>query len=627
MDIKFTIVAVFLLVLLIFIYTILLPKEISPLEIYQKLLIKSTDSPVAFTYKKIGNNYINYYVSDGQLIPQTEEFPVTFLGTKYTEAKVGEVIINTDGFSISGVEKNFTCPQYYTWNSSTEQCEAENPCTGKNIGDIVGLNKYQSSEILKSNLSNNFTHEKIYVICTSIDPLNYDIKYCKYNEIFNGSDCVFYDVCQNLTQFTKHTTQIDNTALAANEYYICIDGVSQKKDCTNNLVFNDKFLACMEKGACDGEPDGTTFQRNINQYIICENNIEQIVDCIQGVISVNGVYQCVNVACNSDLIYYVNDWVNIPIGINTCIDNIPGTQTIEYTEKTKTFNDTIITYIDVYYNVEDGTSTPITDMSPFELNVAVTLTEPNTQTQYDINWWTEFPIMSFLITSETVVVGQFDESKIYLGFVTTDLLVEYTGPSADTITPFNYNSSIIKLQFTVEYNATTTFTYDSKNVNIENTTLIPNQLIQFTLTNDFVYFVTPLHLNDTTVTLYAFKLPISVFDPTKYSTITSGFGQSSLVLSNSILDTFYKTNELISRFVVATFTSPNSFVPAVFSLFNLSNSLSQFMQYCIVLPINTEVTTDSTLDSARNLESQTYTTIDSTTYATFFPSNINFSFT
>lgn len=623
MDVKFVVTAIFLLLTLIFIYIILLPKNIEPLEIYQKLLIKRTDSPVAFTYKKIGNRYINYYVSDGQLVPQTEEYPVTFLGTKYTESKIGDVIINSDGFSISGIEKKFTCPQYYTWNLTNEQCEAENPCTGKNVGDIVGLNKYQSNEILKSD---NLTHKKIYVVCTSIDPPNYDIKYCNYNEIFNGSDCVFYDVCQNLTQYTKHTTKIDDTTLNDNEYYICIDGVSQKKACTNDLVFNDKYLACMEKGACDGEPDGTTFQRNINQYIICENNAEQIVDCVQGVISVNGAYQCVNTACNTELVYYINDWVHIPIGKNTCVNNVPGTQTIPYTEKTKTFNDTVITYIDVYYNIEDGTSTPITDMTEFQSTVTVTQTEPNTQTDYEINWWTELPIMTFLVTEDTVVVGQFDESKTYLGFVTTDTLVEYTGSSADTIVPFTYNSNIIKLQFTVEYAGGITFTYDSKNVNLADTTFIPNQLRQLTVTTDSVYFVTPLHMNNTTVILYAFKLPISVFDSTRYSTIATGYDQSSLILINTVLDKFYKTNEKIARFVVTTFQSPSSFVPAVFALFNLSASFSQYMQYCIVPPINTEVTSDSTLASSRDLENQTYTTLDSATFATFFPANINYSF-
>lgn len=312
-------------ILLLIYYVFIYQKKETPFDVFLKLIRHNKETILAFTYKKNGpEEYLNYYVNDNlELEPRIEKYPVTFEGLPVDDVKYHGIISDIDnGFIISGIEFPFRCPNGWTYNNG--KCELENICKPDDIDVYKGISYYHFNEAFKAKRSTVF-HPRLFMDCNTNER-----KHCEINELYVGGEsisniyqpCEPYDLCQDLLTMTTHNYPIFvGDKLGPNEFYICQNGVSQRRSCPENTQFSRTQNGCLPVSRCFDREDNTTiYTGNPNQFILCLNGQENVVRCANGVF--NGgpnQIECVNSIClNPRLIFHRFRDVTIPIGRQFC---------------------------------------------------------------------------------------------------------------------------------------------------------------------------------------------------------------------------------------------------------------------------------------------------------------------
>lgn len=321
------------LIILAIVYFVLLyqpPETID--DVYLRILRSTSDLILAFTYKKIDDKYENYYLNDDFLMEQRiESFPVDHLGNPVSMVDSTHGIKSRlpNGFAISGIDFPFVCPNAWTYNDDTRQCQLDPVCDHP-TDDVYyrGISLYQFNEMVPLSSNVNY-HPRLFVNCGTDTT-----EACGENELYMGGErslitsgipCAPYDICSDRLTRTLHRfpTSVNEIPLDDNEYFICNNGVSQRVRCPENLQFSTIQMACVRPNICINEPDGTTFPTNDNGFIVCRGGIEQNINCPGNTIlsSVTNRLECVNVACATPTVIFrsVDTVFRIPHGISSCI--------------------------------------------------------------------------------------------------------------------------------------------------------------------------------------------------------------------------------------------------------------------------------------------------------------------
>ena len=351
-------VVAILVFLIGFSYSVNKPNNVSIMDRYLQYISNNSTAPppLAFTHAKVGNNkYENYYFDSitGNFVAQIQEWPINLDGTKYDEnLQHGIVIETTDGFAVSGVLGNFSCPDnnkgQWVWDKESKVCKTKPLCNGNaDVNFIKGLTTYHQSQSTVNTTSNGTTinrrgggkkfHDRIYATCMDHNG-NFTIDACQDNMIFNQkerqavvpneSPCDYYDICMENVNNYKHRTKIGKLqTLAPNEYYVCVNGISELKSCMPPLVYNTSFEACQEVGPCWDMDDGTTapIAGSNSSYYLCKNQEEYTVNCSVGVYAENGSQklECVNTDCGLERYEdsFSNSFFHYPLSAWVCKKN------------------------------------------------------------------------------------------------------------------------------------------------------------------------------------------------------------------------------------------------------------------------------------------------------------------
>lgn len=341
MNLKiYIIIFVVLVVFLILYYVIQKPKSNDIIDTYSRYLLRETNPATAFTYKSLGNGqYENYYLNYDPNIPdvirkEVNDYPVDSTGIKYTPLEHGTVTESENGFRISGVDTIFDCPTNWIWNTIDKTCNLKPICNSDENNMYKGLDLYyfnlnevQNKIPVKTNKNSNKNvkyHDRLYISC--LENENYDIEECELNTLYNqlqiqpntNNPCQYYDICEDLNEYTIHTYDIGNgVQLKENEYYLCINSVSELQTCKDNSIFNQDLNGCVENNPCANKENNYTFPIDDKSYISCINGQQFTVNCQNNVYDLNGSE---NLECQIDksqkyIDYFRNNYFTIPISL------------------------------------------------------------------------------------------------------------------------------------------------------------------------------------------------------------------------------------------------------------------------------------------------------------------------
>ncbi|UOT91769.1 Vp91 [Aratus pisonii nudivirus] len=335
MNITVYIIISVCLFIIIFIYYYLQKSKnkLNIVDTYSRYLLREPNPVSAFTYKQLSNNqYENYYLNynpeiNDIIVKEVNDYPVDGDGVQYITTEHGTVTENDKGFTISGCDTVFECPENWYWDVDSKTCKLKDICN-EQTALIKGLDLYYFNLTEKSTKY----HDRLYVLCKN-DTVDYDIKECPLNSLYNqlseqpanADPCVKYDICQDLREYTIHKVDIGNgIELKDNEYYICINSKSEIKECETNAVFNTSYNGCVKLNQCAFEDNGFTIPIDSNSYTLCNNGNEFIVNCQNSVYEGNGSdkLECVIDKSETFKDYFVNDYILIPINLYIYQNNV-----------------------------------------------------------------------------------------------------------------------------------------------------------------------------------------------------------------------------------------------------------------------------------------------------------------
>lgn len=240
--------------------------------------------PTSVTLKQENNKtYKVLEYEDGKWKINYKDDPILFDGSKFRPTEHGNITYKTDGFTVQGSEMEFICPNPYTWNNNTKQCELKKLC--KDSEKILkGITKdyfyYYNNKINLKTLQNKSYHSRIYIACPEDE-----IKICGDNYIYNQNEtnpidsnpCIPYDICQDKMNGDKHIFDFKKE-LKDNEFYICQNGESIKQSCGKNK-FDEFSMGCISI-ACKY---GDLKPNNENSYFKCIDGVYRLQECKFGV--------------------------------------------------------------------------------------------------------------------------------------------------------------------------------------------------------------------------------------------------------------------------------------------------------------------------------------------------------
>lgn len=296
----------------------------TPKDVLLRLIRNNPETIMAFTYKRVdGNKYLNYYVTlDLDLESKVEDFPVTFDGLPFTPGNHGLKYDIENGFGITGIEFPFRCPD--GWNFKDGKCILDPICKPDDIDVYKGINYYQFAQAR----TNDIFHPRVYIDCNTLN-----LKNCAINELYIGGEsisqnlnpCEPYDLCQDMLTMSTHNYPIfSGDVLEDNEFYICKNGVSERRICPDDTKFSRMQGGCLPYNMCLDAADGTRLDRgNDDSFILCRGGLENIVRCANGVFRNNGTIECVNSSCLNPRILYetFSNRITIPVGKVYCAPN------------------------------------------------------------------------------------------------------------------------------------------------------------------------------------------------------------------------------------------------------------------------------------------------------------------
>lgn len=315
-------------VVLLFYYILTYQKPETPIEVYIRLLRVLPQTPVAFTYSKLGSKYENFMVNDeGGLDRTLDDAPINYDGTFFQEPSIrhGNLVENSTGFTITGIDIPFSCP--LPWIYENGKCVIPKICPDGETNTFRGIDYYYFSENLNPSFTNIAFHPRLYYKCNA--PTEPTVEACAPNELYTGGavvsadaglPCTFYDVCADRTNRTTHQFQIDDRVLAENEFYVCENGVSVLRQCPPLTGFSRIANACIQINRCLNLETGT-FEIDENRFALCRNGQEVAINCPRGVFPLpDQQFQCRNPACEVETTHMrtVPPYFRYPDGFVSC---------------------------------------------------------------------------------------------------------------------------------------------------------------------------------------------------------------------------------------------------------------------------------------------------------------------
>jgi hypothetical protein len=291
----------------------------------------------AFCLGKIVKNgqtlYRNVYFDD--LTEKLETYPVDELGQTYSMQTHGAIQSKDNGFSIVGIDSEFTCPMGY----QGVNCEAIPICS---VDDAQGLKKritysqfhamnlylsVQDSSLLSS-FSTEVTHPKLYAICDGKG--FYTLEACGKNQILDDSQiaCVNYDFCKDMLNGYKYRED----DLEKDQYYMCVNGIKELQTCSPNYVFSTAVGNCIRETKCSGN-DGYQEKISDTSYMQCENDQEVLHTCPDGLYmdAETQHMSCLDINCKTFDVNLESDYFDVVIQHNVCQSNIQTQTTCDST--------------------------------------------------------------------------------------------------------------------------------------------------------------------------------------------------------------------------------------------------------------------------------------------------------
>jgi hypothetical protein len=282
----------------------------TPIDVYRRLLLVLSETPVAFTYRKVNDKYENYIVAGiGELEKSLDDFPINYDGTFYNpNRQVHGIISETEnGFNITGIEMQFNCPTGWFYDSG--YCKVRPVCSPDDINLYRGINFYNFTEELFpiSPFTEGFAfHPRVYNYCN----LNTsELRNCSENELYTGGEsisaslgipCEPYDICVDRLDRTIHTFPIDNNnrILNDNEFFVCQNGESTLQQCDPGDIFSTIASGCVTLNRCANAQG--TLPVDDTSYILCIGGRENLIRCQAGIFidQKTNVISCRNTACD-----------------------------------------------------------------------------------------------------------------------------------------------------------------------------------------------------------------------------------------------------------------------------------------------------------------------------------------
>lgn len=307
------------------IYLVALPRHPTIDTMQAEYAVGRLQTARAWTMAKNNGKYINYDTKSKQYRSEqnprdltTGEFwaPTTQKGQRHKEDDLG--------FQLIGIpDHKFSCPATWVWDAGKGQCRLPSVCTAD---DRPGTRKvYRSPE--------GQGHARLYIVCDG--GRDSHLETCAFGTMVDPqtAQCTDYDICHNQTPGFVFRT----TALAANEYYVCIDGKRQLQTCASPLVYDAQRQGCVILNQCHNK-NNTTIPRDAHKFTLCRNNVAHEVDCgtARVVTSTHGIQSCENPRCNLRLYggYVSVGSVTYPISGIVCTDNIPQLRVCDRSERT-----------------------------------------------------------------------------------------------------------------------------------------------------------------------------------------------------------------------------------------------------------------------------------------------------
>lgn len=317
--------------IIILIYrTIVYKKNDTPATVYERLITSQKETPVAFTFARIGDKYENYTYNgmDNILEKSLDDYPMNLDGSFHRPDQLYHGILNENenGFRITGVDIDFRCPSNFEYVNG--QCKVRNICEPNDVNLYRGINYYYFTEKLLHRNEEISFHPRLYYYCNGNNTDGGgELRECKINELFVNVDalpatenpCRYYDVCEDRIEATKHKYQINDHILLENEYYLCNNRVSVLNRCPIGTGFSTVVNACMTINRCLDYSG--TIPNNENSFIACRNGQEIVVNCSNGIFTdMNGQLSCKNMACLSKQIQFKTiTYFRYPFGWLECL--------------------------------------------------------------------------------------------------------------------------------------------------------------------------------------------------------------------------------------------------------------------------------------------------------------------
>jgi hypothetical protein len=329
---RYLIIALVCVIVVAIIYFVFVyfPKE-DIQTIYRRLLINNNDRAIiAFTHERLSTGeYKNYYLNfeTFSLDERIESYPVSHDGLPANIPEYhGRKYDVNGGFAISGIDFPFRCPLPFEYDGAGK-CILK-PVCGENEANLFrGINYYQFTEKI---LRDFRVHERLYYDCAEPG----ELKNCSVNELFVGGEllekpaepCEPYDICSDRMSRTVHRYPITrDDVLGDDEFYVCVNGVSERRRCSDNQQFSSVVMNCVDRNRCANEPNGRTFGLDAERFFVCRGGQEVMVNCGGPVIrsDTTNEYECRNPRCDNQfpITLTLNQYFRIPVAQYYCTPN------------------------------------------------------------------------------------------------------------------------------------------------------------------------------------------------------------------------------------------------------------------------------------------------------------------
>lgn len=200
-----------------------------------------------------------------------------------------------NAYRISGMgDIVFQCPNGFTGY----ECRLSQFCNGHDdvgmykpvtlqLFDTLNINVKTRNRLMLAEKENlqpvpdvaELVHPRIRMYCSTADG-GYILESCPPEKLLDANlNCQLYDTCGDRLSGTKHTQNIDPTnPLNINEYYMCENHKSVRKECAPNTYYSNEMYGCITNIQCFNSGKRTIPIDN-QSYWQCSNDSGSIVVC------------------------------------------------------------------------------------------------------------------------------------------------------------------------------------------------------------------------------------------------------------------------------------------------------------------------------------------------------------